>query len=122
MNKMPVFDIGVFEPSEPEIYRNPVKIALQYQEMLDGGKAKSQAELAQALGVSRAKVTQMLNVLKLDEEIKAFMLSMDDGDERLSVLTERKLRSLVKIPEHLQKERFWGLVVDKNDASDRTEI
>ena len=43
-----------------KIYPNPLKIALQYKEMLDLGQAESQADLARILGVSRAKVTQMI--------------------------------------------------------------
>ena len=87
MNKAPVFDIGILEPSEPEIYPNPIKIALQYQQMVDEGIASSRADLAHILDVSR-KVTQMLNLLKLDEEIQEFMLGLEDRDERLKVLTE----------------------------------
>ena len=46
-----------------------MKTALQYQQMLDEGQAQSQADLARLLGVSRAKITQVMNLLKLDEEI-----------------------------------------------------
>ena len=111
MNKAPVFDIGILEPSEPEIYPNPIKIALQYQQMLDEGIASSRADLARILDVSRAKVTQMLNLLKLDEEIQEFMLGLEDTDERLKVLTERRLRQISKIidSEH-QKDEFLKII------------
>ena len=111
MNKAPVFDIGALEPSGPKIYPNPIKIALQYQQMLDEGIASSQAELARILGVSRAKVTQMLNLLKLDEGIQEFMLDLEDTDERLKMLTERRLRSLTGIVDRKrQREHCWKIV------------
>jgi hypothetical protein len=37
--------------------------------MIDAGEAKNQSELAQKLGISRAIVTQFLNLLKLDKSI-----------------------------------------------------
>jgi len=37
--------------------------------MIDSGKVKDQAELAKIKGISRARVTQILNLLKLDKSI-----------------------------------------------------
>ena len=37
--------------------------------MIDSGDAKNQAELARIKGISRARVTQILNLLKLDKNI-----------------------------------------------------
>ena len=64
--------------------------------MINSGKAKSQADLAKKLGISRARVTQILNLLKLDNEIINKMERM--GDPLSSqVITERQLRNcLVK--------------------------
>ena len=74
--------------------------------------ATSQADLARILGVSRAKVTQMMNLLKLDEEVQEFVLALESTDERLKVLTERRFRELVKIDDgELQKERLWEIIV-----------
>jgi len=37
--------------------------------MIDSGEAKNQTELAKFKGISRARVTQILNLLKLDSLI-----------------------------------------------------
>ena len=100
-----LFKIGRKPKKSAKAYVNPIKVALKYKQML--GSVQSKAELAQKLGVSRAKVTQMLNLLKLDEEVKLFMLALDDADERLKVLTERRLRewerlSLIQLQEYLR--------------------
>ncbi len=47
-------------PKEP---RDPLKLARYYQSLLDSGKFESRAALARYLGVSRARVTQVLNRL-----------------------------------------------------------
>ena len=48
-------------PKEP---RDPLKLARYYQSLLDSGKFESRAALACYLGVSRARVTQVLRRLK----------------------------------------------------------
>jgi len=51
------------------IYRNPICLAREYKRMIDSGQVKNQAELARKLGISRARVTQILSLLKLDSFI-----------------------------------------------------
>ena len=52
------------------------------------------AELARKLGISGARVTQMLNLLKLPEELKEEIEAMGDHWER-RLVTERMLRRTV---------------------------
>ena len=47
----------------PKPKTDPLRIALYYQSLLDSGKFESRAALARFLGVSRARVTQVLNRL-----------------------------------------------------------
>lgn len=44
----------------PKERRDPLKLACYYQSLLDSGKFESRAALARYLGVSRARVTQVL--------------------------------------------------------------
>src|SRR5262249_12481353 len=51
------------EPEAPPLSsepRNPLKLARYYQSLLDSGRFESRAALARHLGVSRARVTQVL--------------------------------------------------------------
>ena len=48
----------------PKERRDPLKLARYYRSLLDSGKFESQAALARYLGVSRARVTQVLRRLK----------------------------------------------------------
>jgi hypothetical protein len=47
-------------PKEP---RDPLKLAHRYQSLLDSGRFENRAALARYLGVSHARVTQVLNRL-----------------------------------------------------------
>jgi hypothetical protein len=44
-------------------YRDPLRLARYYQSLLDTEKFESRAALARYLGISRARVTQVLNRL-----------------------------------------------------------
>jgi hypothetical protein len=48
----------------PKERRDPLKLARYYQSLLDSGKFESRAALARHLGVSRARVTQVLRQLR----------------------------------------------------------
>lgn len=94
-NRTPILNIGLIAPSAPKAYINPVKVAHHYNSMLEQGIVGSRADLARHLGVSRAKITQILSLLKLDNELQTFLLGFDETDERLQQLSERKLRRLI---------------------------
>ena len=45
--------------------RNPIALAREWQALLADGTVSSRAELARTLGISRARVTQVLDLLNL---------------------------------------------------------
>jgi len=64
------FQTAVKSPStSKKTYRNPICLAKEYKRMIETGKVKNQAELARIKGISRARVTQILNLLKLDDKV-----------------------------------------------------
>lgn len=107
---MAVFLIG-FPPEKarPEL-KNPLREALRYHSVLENGDVSSQAELAKQGGVSRARITQVLNLLKLDPGIQDYVLGIEDGDSRLVKITGRKLQGLLQHPPEEQRAMFWTIV------------
>ena len=92
-------------------YVNPIRQALWYKQLLDEGRFNTQAELAQALGVSRSRVASILRLLQLAPEIQEYMKGLAETDRRLQVLTERRLRSVVqKGNEKEQCDRVWEMI------------
>ena len=64
------FQATVKKPSTPKkTHRNSIYLAREYKKMINSGEVKNQAELARLMGISRARVTQILNLLKLDSLI-----------------------------------------------------
>ena len=90
-------------------YRNPVSIAREWKKMLDSGEYASQTALALKLGISRVRVTQVLNLLRLAPEVLEEIAGL--GDPLASpIVTERKIRPLVPLPKADQKLRIEGLL------------
>jgi hypothetical protein len=56
--RQPVTNIG-------KHHRNPMRLTQEWQQALDEGIYASQAELARHLGVSRARISQVLRLMKL---------------------------------------------------------
>ena len=62
----------------------------------------SKADLARRLGISRARVTQMFNLLKLPEDLVGEIEEMGDNWER-RVMTEKMLRSKISEPKSIEE-------------------
>lgn len=69
------------------------------EKMLDNGEVGSMSEIARNEGLTRASVTQIINLLKLPAEIKEFLAGLDDPKE-ICRYSDRRLRqnlsSLIK--------------------------
>jgi hypothetical protein len=79
--------------SEPGIL-NPVRLALEWQAMLARDKVLTKAEIARKTDVSRARVTQIMNLLGLPKGILAHVSSLTTSDD-LRQFSERNLRNIL---------------------------
>ena len=75
-------------------YRNPICLAKKYKEMIDSGKVKNMAELARIKGISRTRITQILNLLKLDKSITYELEQLGYLMDK-KIISERKLRKCI---------------------------
>ena len=76
------------------LYQNPIYLAKKYKEMLNNGQVKNQSDLAYKLSISRVRVTQILNLLKLDSLIIKELERLGDP-LKSKIITERMLRPYV---------------------------
>ena len=68
--------------------------AVLWRKMLDDGKVKSFNDIAKKEGLTRARVTQIMNLLKLPADCQKILLGLNDQVEILKY-SERKLRKLI---------------------------
>jgi transcriptional regulator with XRE-family HTH domain len=76
----------------------------KYAEMLKKREVKSQAELARKTGVNKARITQIMNLLKLAPEIQDYLKSLTDPLQ-IQYFTEKRLRPITKIEDHQEQIR-----------------
>ena len=87
-------------PPSARSQKSAIEQALESRRLLDGGVVNSQAEIARRFGISRARVTQVLNLLRLPQPVLGLLL--ESGREDGSHCTERQLRPILRLPEWAQ--------------------
>ena len=76
--------------------------ALEWQALLESGEAPTQAAIARQEGITRARVTQVMGMLRLAPEIQEHVLSMPNMVRRPAI-SERALRPIAQTADHRQQ-------------------
>jgi hypothetical protein len=85
------------EPKTPRVVEL-LRKAVEWQALLESGEAANQAAIARREGITRARVTQVMGLLRLAPEIQQHILSLPDMVRRPAI-TERALRPIAQIPQ-----------------------
>ena len=78
--------------------------AEEFRRLLDSGAVRNQADLARMFCLTRARVTQLLQLLDLEPSIRAYAKSLSPGTPT-NMVTERELRVLLKLPSSVQLQK-----------------
>ena len=93
--------------------RRPARVAQmlaqahRLQNAIASGEYKDRAEVARQLGLTRARITQLMDLLLLAPDIQEQVLALEavDGAEPLS---ERALRPIAKTLSWVEQRKKWG--------------
>lgn len=66
--------------------------AIKWRKMLDEGELVSLSELARKEGLTRARVTQIMNLLKLPAKVQKYLVDLDDPKD-IRRYSERRLQN-----------------------------
>ena len=88
---------------------NPITIALKYQRIYNEEAYQSMEKVAQEFGVSRVRIHQMLNLLKLDQRIIDYIRNITNPRQN-NFWTERRLRQIAILPIEKQYEKFQKIL------------
>lgn len=103
------------KPKPPKEPRTPrvvelLRKALEWQALLESGDAANQADIARREGITRARLTQVMGMLRLAPEIQEHVLSLPDMIRRPAI-TERALRPIAQLEDPKdQTARFQEMV------------
>ncbi len=99
----------------PDPVKRPARIARmlamahRVQGNIDEGKYPDRAEAARQLDLTRARLTQLMNLLLLAPDIQEEVLFLESVDG-IEPLTERAIREIVQIPDwQVQRQRWRDL-------------
>jgi hypothetical protein len=81
-------------PRIPRITRL-MALAIKFQDMVDSGKVRDYADLARLGYVTRARLTQIMNLLLLARDIQEILLQAGSCSSFPEIAAERQLRAVV---------------------------
>jgi hypothetical protein len=94
-------------PRVPRIARL-MALAIKFQEMVDRGEVRDYADLARLGYVSRARITQIMNMLNLAADIQEELLTAR------TTLPERGLRQVAAVVGWGRQRRLWKELLNKS--------
>ena len=75
--------------------------------MIRNGELRDLADAARAIGVTRARMTQIMNLLLLAPEIQEAILSLPLVTNGRDPVSERQLRRIVAEPDWTEQRALW---------------
>lgn len=99
-------------PRIPRITRL-MALAIKFQSMVDRGEVRDYADLVRLGYVTRARLTQIMNLLLLAPDIQEAILDSSSAWRRNSTITERDLRSVSRIINWSDQRRRLNGIADQ---------
>jgi hypothetical protein len=101
------------EPAATESGRVPrvtrlMALALRFEHLLERGAVRDQAELAELGHVTRARVTQIMNLLHLAPDIQEALLDLPRVQGGRDPIVEREIRPIAADPNWRRQRRLWA--------------
>ena len=101
------------EASPPARLQRVVRLmalAIKYQGMVSRGELRDYADIARLGYVTRARATQIMNLLHLAPNIQEKLLFMDEG-LALAGITERDLRTISSAVYWKEQRKAWNTIL-----------
>jgi len=92
--------------SVPRISRL-MALAIHMQELVDAGEVADYAELARLSHVTRARITQIMNLGHLAPDIQEELLLLPLSNGGRDPIRERMVRPIAAIPDWRKQRRMW---------------
>ncbi len=83
-------------------------LAIRFEGLIHDGVVKDQAELARLGHVSRARLTQIMDLLLLAPDIQAAVLFLPTVERGEQPITEKQLRQIAAVPNWGKQRQIWA--------------
>jgi len=92
--------------SVPRISRL-MALAIRMEQLVRDGEVTDYADLARLAHVTRARITQIMNLLHLAPDIQEEILSLPCTDGSRAPITERQVRPIAAVIDWRKQRRMW---------------
>lgn len=82
-------------------------LALRFQRLIEDGEVRDYAELARLGHVTRARMTQIMNLLNLAPDIQEEVLFLPPVDSGRDPIRELQLRPIAATPDWRKQRQIW---------------
>jgi len=89
-------------------------VSIHMQELIDTGQVIDYAELARITYVTRARITQIMNLSLLAPDIQEELLHLQLSNGGRDPIRERMIRPITNVPDWRKQRRMWEEV--KNNS------
>lgn len=87
-------------------------LAIRFDQLIRDGVVADQADLARLGHVTRARLTQIMNLLSLAPDIQEAILFLPALERGREPITERDLRPIAALVEWRTQRKIWGRSVE----------
>lgn len=101
------------QPAPPQVphISKLMALAIRLDELLETGQLKDQAEIARTADITRARVTQILNLAGLAPDIQQALLDLPPTTDTKPKFRERELRQIAIEPNWSKQRTTWKRLV-----------
>ena len=86
-------------------------LAIRFDELIRSGEVADYAELARLAHVSRARITQIMNLLMLSPDIQEELLFLPRVERGRDAIHVRQLQAVALVPDWGMQRRLWRGIV-----------
>lgn len=87
-----------------------VALAIRFEQLIRDGEVRDLADIARLGHVTRARVTQIMNLLHLAPDIQEAILYLPRVESGRDLITERDLRPVAALPDWRKQRAMWRAI------------
>ena len=96
-------------------------LAIRLEHLLATGQVKDQAEIARTAGITRARVTQIINLTQLAPDIQEAILNLEPTTDHVPRFREREVRTIAILPNWEKQRVLWKRLVKRTSKDKSSE-
>lgn len=96
-------------------------LAIRLEHLLATGQVKDQAEIARTAGITRARVTQIINLTQLAPDIQEAILNLEPTTDHVPRFREREVRTIAIVANWEKQRVLWKRLVKHTPNSKSSE-